>query len=105
MTRNELFERHKQLCSESLELMKAKNQDYGADEDPFRNFREFGALGILVRMSDKLARLRTFTERKEFAVKNEAVEDSVKDIINYAILFEAFSETCESHKYRETIVS
>lgn len=68
--------------------MEKKNQDYGANHDPFRNFREFGLLGILVRLSDKLARIRTFTERGELSVKDESVTDTIRDGINYLILFE-----------------
>lgn len=70
--------------------MEMKNKDYGADSDPFRNFREFGLLGILVRLSDKLARLRTFTERGELSVKDESVTDTIIDARNYLVLFEGF---------------
>ena len=90
-TTEALLELHKKLTDESRELMAVKNQDYGAkDVDPFRNFRMFGRLGILVRMSDKLARLRTFLERGEFSVKDEGVVDTIRDIINYAVIFEAY---------------
>ena len=82
---------HKKLTNEAHELMEIKNKDYGAlNIDPFRNFRQFGRLGILIRMSDKLARLRTFLERGEFSVKDEGVRDTVRDVINYAVLFEAY---------------
>lgn len=68
----------------------AKNQDYGANDDPFRNFRAFGSFGILVRLSDKLARILTYTERGELTVKDESVTDTVLDAINYLILFEGY---------------
>src|SRR5260221_427140 len=42
--------------------MKKKNEDYGANDDPFANFRTLGALGFLVRMWDKLSSLRTYIE-------------------------------------------
>lgn len=92
MTREELQEYHEALCNEARELMRRKNEDYACAEDPFRNFRMFGRLGILVRMSDKLARLRTFTERGTLSVKDESVRDAIVDLINYAVLFGAYDE-------------
>lgn len=75
--------------------MAKKNQDYGSDEDVFANFRMFGSLGILVRMSDKLQRLKTFESRKSFAVTEETVEDCLLDLINYAILYKAYLKELE----------
>lgn len=89
--RNVLFCTHEKLCGDALELMKKKNQDYGANDDPYRNFHQFGLLGILVRMSDKLARLQTFSERGSFAVNDEGLEDTVKDLINYAVLYYGYA--------------
>ena len=90
--REELYEFHKDVCDKALALMKKKNEDYASGDDPFRNFRQFGRLGILVRLSDKLARLRTFEERGKFSVEDEGVEDTVLDILNYAILYGAYKE-------------
>jgi hypothetical protein len=84
--RTRLFELHQLLCLNALELMKKKNVDYGGDTDPFRNFHTFGELGILVRLSDKLARLRTYCERGELKIKDESVEDTIIDAINYLVL-------------------
>lgn len=90
MTREDLLALHAKLNEEGLKVMEAKNRDYGADDDPFRNFHEFGLLGILVRLSDKLARLRTFTERGELTVKDESVTDTIIDARNYLVLFEGY---------------
>ena len=90
--RENLYSLHRDLTEQALEIMKAKNADYSSADDPYRNFREFGQLGILVRLSDKLARLRTFSERGELSVKDESVRDTVLDAINYLILFEGFRQ-------------
>src|ERR1700733_11930416 len=90
VTREDLLMMHDSLCKEAKNLMIQKNHDYAAEGDPFRNFRLFGALGILVRMSDKLARLRTFEETKSFAVKDESARDTVLDLINYSVLLHGF---------------
>ena len=105
-TRAELQQLHCDLCAEARQLMDAKNRDYAAESDPYRNFRQFGRYGILVRLSDKLARLRTFEERGEFSVKDESVLDTCKDVINYIVLYLGYSEetyersndTLDSHK-------
>lgn len=72
--------------------MTLKNRDYGANADPFRNFRQFGRMGILVRLGDKFARLQSFTENGKFFVQDEGVQDTIKDIINYAVLFAGYDD-------------
>jgi hypothetical protein len=73
--------------------MVKKNQDYAHQSDPFRNFRMFGTFGILVRLSDKIARLRSFEESGQFVVEDERLEDTLLDIINYAVLYRAMRES------------
>lgn len=93
MTRDELFQLHKDLCDKARELMQRKNHDY-ASQDPFDNFYVVEALritsaeeGILVRMSDKLARLASVL--KKGSQVDESVEDTVLDLVNYSVLLQA----------------
>lgn len=88
--RDHLFNLHQSLCQAGLELMKAKNQDYGSVADPWYNFRRHGALGIMVRLSDKLARLESFLEKGFNSCKTESVKDTVVDGINYLVLLYGF---------------
>jgi hypothetical protein len=48
--------------------------------------KEFGLDGIIIRMSDKMRRLKTLAYQKiEFsAPADESIEDTLKDIANYA---------------------
>lgn len=92
MTRDELAAHHKKLCDEARELMLRKNHDYANDADVFRNFRAFGRFGILVRLSDKLARLNSFMEKGKLQVINETLHDTLLDITNYCVLFDAYEE-------------
>ena len=92
MTRDELFAYHQSMSFLALELMKKKNRDYGADTDPFRNFRGYGAFGILVRLSDKLSRTQTFLEKGTLAVEEERIEDTLRDALNYVVLLSAYLE-------------
>jgi DNA-binding transcriptional MerR regulator len=90
--RERLIEDHADLCHRALDTMTRKNADYATEADVFRNFRTFGGLGILVRMSDKLARLRNFEEKAEFSVSDESLRDTIEDLINYAVIYYAFKK-------------
>ena len=78
------------VLREIAELHDAKQHDYGRDADPFANIRaseEFGIpawLGAVLRGNDKMSRLKTFTQKQ--TLKNESVEDSLKDLAVYALI-------------------
>lgn len=102
MTRPELFQMHRDLTSRALALMERKNHDYaGADgADPFANFRVAESVGIctteaglLVRLTDKLKRIVEFTKSGELQVKDESVEDTIIDGINYLVLLRAYLQS------------
>ncbi len=89
MTKGELLKLHGEMSSKALVLMEKKNSDYAHGSDPFKNFRRHGPFGILVRLSDKLARLETFVERGSFEVQDESFEDTCVDAMNYVVLLRA----------------
>lgn len=90
--RKRLLDIHEELAGKAREIMTAKNHDYAHEGDVFRNFRRYGTFGVLVRLSDKLARLDSFEENKEFAVADEKLEDTIVDIINYAVIYLAMKQ-------------
>jgi hypothetical protein len=92
ISRTELLALHEKLGKQARELMAAKNHDYSTESDVFRNFRAFGTLGVLVRLSDKLARLRSFEENNKFAVSDEKLIDTILDTINYAVIYYAMKQ-------------
>lgn len=61
-------------------IISRKNHDYGTD-----NLFQFGLFGILVRMSDKFERLKTYHQRGELKVTNETVEQALLDLAGYAV--------------------
>ena len=72
-------------ADEIKELLIRKNKQYGNG-----NLTKHGHLGILVRLSDKLARLENLTKAgaknaKEYDDIIKATEDAYKDIAGYAI--------------------
>jgi hypothetical protein len=67
------------ICCENVQLMDKKQQDYGSN-----NISAFGEFGVLVRLNDKIERLKNLNKMP--AVKNEAIEDTYQDIANYAVI-------------------
>ena len=80
MNREELF---KEITIEMLELYKRKNTDYGSSVSD--TYRDFGLVSFLVRIQDKLNRLKTLS-KQESLVKDEKIEDTLIDLANYSIL-------------------
>ena len=81
------------LMEEARFLMTQKNHDYTSGSgDPFANFRTAAnfdvhpAVGILMRMNDKMQRIRTFAERGKLEVDGEGLRDACIDMINYSVL-------------------
>jgi hypothetical protein len=74
------------IFAHALEIAIAKGHDYSGIEDGMKNFRTFGWKGIVVRLEDKMQRLINFAKSDEMKVKDESVEDTLLDLINYAAL-------------------
>lgn len=78
--------------------LKNKSSDYTGGKtsvDPFANFRATEILdvdpiiGIMMRIMDKIQRIRSFVNDGELKVSNETVYDAFDDIIGYTILAKA----------------
>jgi hypothetical protein len=105
MNRDRLLELHKKTCGDAFELMKKKNADYSGGAsgyNPFLNFTRCENMGIcttergfLVRLTDKMSRLSTFCDTGTFQVADEKLNDTIQDIINYAVLFLAYTTSKE----------
>ena len=65
---------------EARELFRKKNQDYG---DAFANY---GAIGVLVRMGDKISRLQSITNHQISLVNTESLRDTLVDLHNYSAM-------------------
>lgn len=81
-----------ELLREMAALHDSKNADYAGEQDPLRNLKECEALGIepwvgvVVRLTDKYSRLKTFTQRRSFDVSSESLKDTLLDNAIYSIL-------------------
>lgn len=76
--------RHLQVCKELNSLYEAKNNDYGDSFAKVRN--ELGNVAILVRLYDKVERLKTLLTGAKQKVNDESIDDTLKDLANYCIL-------------------
>jgi hypothetical protein len=65
---------------EGLELFKRKNADYG---DAFANY---GPVGVIVRIGDKIYRLSSVSKNSVSLVNNESLRDTLIDLHNYAAM-------------------
>jgi len=72
------WEAYDQIVTECRQLGVAKNADYGD-----ASLTSFGVVGTTVRLIEKSERLRVLLNKG--AAVDETVEDTLKDIINYAI--------------------
>lgn len=65
---------------EGLELFKKKNSDYGDA------FAEYGPIGVLMRMGDKIKRLQSIEKNKITMVNDEQIRDTLIDLHNYSAM-------------------
>lgn len=99
MNRAELLELHETIADQAFTVMQFKSNDYADTADALFNLRQCEALGlcsveqgILIRITDKLARLSNVTAGKSLNVKDEGVRDTIVDLVNYAVLLAAAIE-------------
>ena len=73
-------QQHLNVQKEAHELFIKKNKDYG---DSFANY---GPIGVIVRMGDKIQRLVSIKKNGINMVKNEGIRDTLIDLHNYAAM-------------------
>jgi hypothetical protein len=71
---------YEKVQKEAIQLFKKKNTDYG---DAFANY---GPIGVVVRMGDKISRLTNVTKSGVTMVNTESIRDTLIDLHNYAAM-------------------
>ena len=71
---------YNKIRNEAFEIFKKKNNDYG---DAFANY---GSVGVLVRMGDKIQRMSNITSTSITLVEDERLRDTLMDLANYAVM-------------------
>jgi hypothetical protein len=87
------FKEYRQrIFAELDELLEAKGNDYTAGGSCFSNFEACEQIGIdrlnglIIRLLDKVARVKSFAKSGQCQVKNESVDDAFMDIIGYSLI-------------------
>lgn len=79
---------HSKIIEGLHELYVQKNHDYG--DSVHDTYTKYGLVSFLVRMEDKLNRVRTLSKsnikESDIKVQDEKIEDTLLDLANYAIL-------------------
>jgi len=70
----------REIQDECFNLFRKKNTDYG------NAFEEFGTIGILVRMNDKIKRAMNISNKQLTLVNDENLRDTLVDLHNYCAL-------------------
>lgn len=73
---------HEDICKQLNLLYENKNSDYG---DSFEKVRQEYPEAIIIRLMDKLERLKTLYKVKQSKV-DESIEDTLMDMANYCIM-------------------
>ena len=71
-----------EVLAEMLQTFLKKNHDYGNSFS--KTFSEFGLVSAVVRMNDKMERLKSLL--KADAKVNESVRDTLMDLANYSVM-------------------
>jgi hypothetical protein len=79
-TNNQRIEQMKTIQDEALQLFTKKNKDYGDA------FAEYGTVGVIVRMGDKIKRLVSVSSSGVNLVDTESIRDTLIDLQNYAAM-------------------
>jgi hypothetical protein len=80
MTQEKRLKQFKKVQDEAFELFNKKNTDYGD------SFADYGVIGILVRMGDKLKRYMSVSNKGISLVNDEALRDTLIDLHNYSAM-------------------
>ena len=73
-------EQLQEIQNKALELFKKKNADYGDA------FAEFGIIGVLMRIQDKISRALSISKSGVNLVDDESIKDTLIDLHNYAAM-------------------
>lgn len=106
MNKKDYFELVDRELAAIKDTIHRKNNDYTGDaDDAFANFKVTEALGLsdartglLIRMVDKIQRLKTFIAKGELKVKGESAQDAARDCIGYSLILLGMLEEGNSNK-------
>lgn len=96
MTTDQFLKAIEKTYADGVNIIKAKNKDYSTATNPFRNFEYASYVNvsvedaIMVRISDKIARIANLMHQDGRAVMDERIEDTILDCINYLAILKTY---------------
>ena len=88
----ELAEEYKRIGMEMYQMFAAKHMDYGLNNIALggdltnKEDKKFSLIGLAIRLTDKISRLKNLLINGKNYVKGEGMEDTFIDIANYGII-------------------
>ena len=73
-------EKLQDIADEISQLVEMKNKDYGDA------WQRYGIFTPLIRINDKLLRIKTLSDGREAMISNESIEDNLRDTVAYGLL-------------------
>ena len=80
VTQQDRIAQYNKVREEAFEIFKKKNADYGDA------FADYGSVGVIVRMGDKIRRMSNITSTSITLVEDERLRDTLLDLANYAVM-------------------
>lgn len=77
-------EKHIDICTRLKQIYQQKNRAYG---DSFvETYKKLGIISAVTRITDKVNRLQALAVNPDIDRGGEAIEDTLMDLANYAIM-------------------
>lgn len=88
--KTEMGKERLRVALEAVKLFDSKQHDYGSRNIAFSDSKDLNAIGVTIRLNDKIQRMLNLSmkkiEGKDSAVKDESLEDTAIDICNYGAI-------------------
>ena len=94
---------HDDICDLIKDTYASKHHDYGPSFE--KTFYEYGWKAPLVRMEDKMSRLKSLFEKgdENRKVKDESIKDTVIDLANYSIMLATELQLLEDYNKQHNL--
>lgn len=97
--------------SDCFKILSKKTEDYSNPDDVYSNFESVEKVGIakteqgmMARMQDKWSRIIRLTcAGQQPHVKQERVEDTINDLINYLALYKTYIKAKQAQRQAEAV--
>jgi len=94
-TQTERLEQFKRVQEEGFELFNKKNIDYGDA------FADYGVVGVLVRVGDKIRRFVSVSQKGVALVNDEGLRDTLIDMYNYSAMAIMLMDEKKQSQYKD----